>query len=259
MLRIITISLIFLASASEVSGQAFNEFDFRAIQNGVSLNYGNLVFGSENISTGALNAVIAFEKFQERADQLYADKDYKKAYELYLELARFNDKFSQYRISVMYLYGRGVQRDLADAYAWSYISAEARQKGFVNNHVYIRNLMTPEQLRAGKIRLEQYHDQYGTFAIASEARQLIRREKRQCTGSRLGTTCDGVAAFGTNCGITSEGQLSRSCLVFGSVGLPGIASLQPVDLRTVETQLELMIDHYNPGFIELGDLEIIED
>lgn len=222
-------------------------------------NFGNFILGTEHISNGTINAKHAFEKLQELADNDYADKKYAKAYEQYLNLAQLNDKFSQYRLSIMYLYGRGIEKNLAEAYAWSYISAEARQKGFVNNHVFIRDQLTPGQLAAGKRLAEDYHTEYGTFAIASEARNLIRRERRQCTGSRLGGNCDRVGSFGLNCGLTSQGVLTRSCLVFGSIGLPGIASLLPADLYTAETQLELMIDHYNPGFIELGDLEIIED
>ncbi len=214
--------------------------------------------GADGLS-GGLNAVQAFEKRQERADQLYVAKNYEQAFEAYLELAKVNDKFSQYRLSIMYLQGRGVPKNPAEAYAWSYISAEARQKGFVNNHVHIRNKLTPAQLSAGKALVENYHLQYGTFAMATEAHRLIRKERRQCTGSRVGGSCDRVGAIGRSCGLTGEGLLTRNCWVMGSIGLPGVPSIQPAYLNQMERQLESMIERYNPGFIELGDLEIIED
>lgn len=222
-------------------------------------NY-NAVDGAQGISNGTVNAVHAFEKLQKTADEFYAAKEYSKAYDAYLQLAKLNDKFSQYRISVMHFFGRGVKQNLAEAYAWSYIAAEARQKGYVNNHVYIRDLLNEQELQNGRQLVDDYHLEYGTFAIASEARKLIRQERRTCVGSRTGGSCDRVGAFGVNCGVTTpKGSLARTCLVFGSVGLPGVPSMLPADIYAMENQLELMIDHYNPGFIELGDLEIIEE
>ncbi len=222
-------------------------------------NFNNVILGSEFISNGTINAVLAFQKMQEKADDHYKAERFDKAFEAYLDLAKLNDKYSQYRVSVMYFRGLGISQNVAEAYAWSYISAEARQKGFVNNHVHIRDSLSPEQLDAGKTLVNDYHNQFGTFAIASEARKVVRREKRQCTGSRVGGNCDRVGAFGTACGVTSEGGLTRSCMVLGSVGIPGIASLQPAHLRKAEKQLDTLISHYNPGRVELGDLEIIED
>lgn len=234
-------------------GELANSPDFKVI-------IANPVSGTAGISNGTVNAVHAFEKLQTNADKLYVEKKYTEAFDAYLQLAQLNDKFSQYRVSVMYMFGRGAQQNLAEAYAWSYVSAEGRQKGYVNNHVYIRDLLNAQELHNGKQLVDEYHIQYGSFAIASEARKLIKREKRTCAGSRLGGNCDRVGAFGINCGVTTpSGSLARSCLVFGSIGLPGVPSMLPADIYAMEEQLELMIDHYNPGFVELGDLEIIEE
>lgn len=224
-----------------------------------SANFGNSLLGSAGSEAGTINAVLAFKKVQEMADEHYKAERYEQAFKFYLELAKYNDKFSQYRVGSMYARGRGVEQDMAEAYAWTYVASEGREKGFVNYHVKLRDGMEPDEVERGKELVEEYMQDYGTFAVASKARKLIREGKRGCTGSRVGGTCDKVSSTGFNCGLTSQGQLGTNCLTLGAVGLPAIAGIQPADLRSAERQLEVMIDTYNPGRVELGELEIIED
>lgn len=224
-----------------------------------SQNFGNSLQGAGGIDTGSINAVLAFKGLQEKADEHYKAERYEQAFTHYLRLAEYNDKFSQYRIGSMYAAGRGVPKNSVLAYAWTYVAAETRQKGLVNYHIKIRESLTPAELDRGRERANEYLQDYGTFAMANKARKLIRREKRSCTGSRVGSSCDKVASASGNCGSSSQGVLSSSCMTLGAVGLPAVSGLQPSDLRTAERQLDQMIDQYNPGRVELGELEIIED
>lgn len=210
-----------------------------------------------NLST--VNAVLAFSKMQEAADAEYKAERYEKAFEYYHELAKFNDKFSQYRVGYMYATGRGVEKDMPKAYAWTYIASETRLKAFVNYHVKVRSELSPTELARGKELANEYFKDYGTFAVASNARRLIRKQKRQCTGSRVGSSCDRNSSNGINCGLTSQGVIGRECLTLGAIGLPSVSGLQPADLRAAEKQLGVLIDTYNPGRVELGELELIED
>lgn len=222
-------------------------------------NFGNSFQGATGSDGGTINAVLAFKKVQEAADNYYKAEDYKAAFKLYLELAKYNDKFSQYRVGNMYARGRGTEKDMVKAYAWTYLAAEERQKGFVNYHVSLRESMSPEEIESGRQMATEYLDDYGTFAIANQARKLIKKGKRNCTGSRVGGSCDKVGSTGFNCGLTSQGQLGTTCLTLGSIGLPAISGMLPADLRNVEKQLDNMIDNFNPGTVTLGDLELIED
>ncbi len=222
-------------------------------------NFGNAFQGAGGLDSANLNAVLAFEKVQERADQHYKAKRYKQAFKDYHDLAKFNDKYSQYRVAFMYATARGVEKNMPAAYAWSYVASETRQKGFVNYHVKLREQLVPTQMDHGKELASEYLREYGTYSIANQARGLLRKGKRNCTGSRLGSSCDKVSSAGFNCGATSEGIPGKECMILGAIGLPAIAGLQPVDLRKAENQLEQLIDIYNPGKVELGELEIIED
>lgn len=224
-----------------------------------SLSFGNGIQGSGGLENGYVNAIQALEKVQERADVHYKAERYERAYKLYHELAQYNDKFSQYRIAYMHANGRGVDKDILKAYAWSFVASETRQKGIVNYHVKVRDQLTPQQLERAKEMATEYRETYGTFAIASGARKLVRKEKRACTGSRIGTSCDRVSSSGISCSAVGDQTPSRDCLLLGSVGLPSVTGMMPKDLRQVENSLDDIMDLHNPGRVELRDLEIIED
>lgn len=223
------------------------------------LDFGNSVLGIAGSEAGTVNAVLAFKKMQETADAEYKAERYKQAFNYYHELAKFNDKFSQYRIGYMYATGRGVEKDMPKAYAWTYVASENRQKGYVNYHVKVRSELSPAELAAGRELANEYLEHYSTFAVASDAQRLIRKQKRQCTGSRVGSSCDRTASTGLNCGLTSQGLIGRECLTLGAIGLPSVSGLQPADLRNVERQLKVLIDTYSLGHVKLGELELIED
>lgn len=208
---------------------------------------------------GSNNAVTAFLRLQQLADEHYTEKRYKKAFEEYESLAEYNDKFSQYRLGLMYVRGYGVDKDMLKAYAWTYLSAETQQSIFTEYHFNIRKLMTEEELAKGRELANKYLRKYGTFAVASKARALFRKAKRECTGSRVGRTCDRIASGGIYCGHVSQGDISRKCLTLGAVGVPAVVGTQPAAMRRAEIQIDAMVDQYNPGRVELRDLEVIED
>lgn len=224
-----------------------------------SFAFGNNLQGTNGIDGGNVNAVQAFTKLQENADAAYKAKDYEKAYTLYHRLAEFGDKFSQYRIAYMHYNGVGATKDPIEAFAWSYVSAETKKKGLVNYHVSIRETLSAQQRANGQEKADEYLEKYGLFAIADNARKLIRKQKGECVGSRLGSSCDRVASSSITCNAFENNTPGRECLTLGSVGLPAVAGLQPKDLRTVENNLQEIMRTYSPGTVELRELQIIED
>jgi hypothetical protein len=48
-------------------------------------------------------------------------------------------------------------------------------------------------------------------------------------------------------------------LKLGSVGLPSVRGAQPLEIRKVELTLRDIMDQYNPGHVELRELELIDD
>ena len=224
-----------------------------------NLEFNSAFSGAQGTETSAINAVHAVEKSQEAADKHYQEKRYQQAYEMYKVLAEHGDKFSQYRLAYMYENGYSVTRDMQQAFAWSYLAAENGDPGMLKYHRYVRSKFTGAQLKKAKQLAGQYLHEYGTFAQANKANKLLSRESRQCTGSRIGNSCHKIRASGWKCGLVSGNNMpATDCMMLGMVGLPGIAGLQPADLRKARQNLTLLQEIYNPGEVELGELRFIE-
>jgi len=72
-------------------------------------------------------------KTQEKVDSLFEKGDYERAMFIYRhELAPLGDKYAQYMIGFMYLTGKGVPQDAAQASAWYRLAAERGEDVFVS-------------------------------------------------------------------------------------------------------------------------------
>ena len=233
-------------------------------------------------TSGQLSATYIFLAYQTIVDKDYLDKNYEDAFEGYLRLAQVSDKFSQYRVAFMYAHGLGVEKDLIESYAWSRVSRENKpglqdefQDTYDNFNKTITNLIAEEDLDEAKALAQKYRLEFGTYRTAVRAYTRIQKESRQCTGSLLTGGCDGAQRITTLAftGNSSGGNFSgngicqfnkfqipnQNCLLFGSVGLPGVVGVRYQTVRGVIKDLEQRIELYNPGNVELRDLEVIED
>ncbi len=118
--------------------------------------------------------------------------------------------------------------------------------------------MSPDQITQGKELAAEYLKKYGTYATADHVRDMIRDERPKCARSRVGSTCNKVWAFWTTCNVNQVGIPERSCMLLGSVGLPGLAGLQPADLKTADRNLIALMDRYKPGRVIIGEFRVIE-
>ena len=102
--------------------------------------------------------------------------------------ARYADKYSQHRISLMYWHGVGVDRDPALAYAWADLAAERLYPDFV----ILREKMWLELDEAERARALRegaaLYDQYGDEVAKPRLARAISRQNMQITGSRVGYT-----------------------------------------------------------------------
>ncbi|MDA3875680.1 MAG: hypothetical protein PF483_01175, partial [Halothiobacillus sp.] len=151
------------------------------------------------------------------------------------------------------------EHNLLQAFAWSKVAAEAGHGPLIKYHQHVRDLLTEDQLPGARDLAIQYLTAYGLAAQAYNARLAIREELRKCTGSRLGTRCDRVESKGLTCGITNDGVPDLNCLKLGSVGVPSVMGAQPLEIRKIELTLRDIMDQYNPGHVELRELELIDD
>jgi len=215
--------------------------------------------GSGVAGGGNMNAVQALQMLQKRADQAYAENDYQRAHELYLHLNRIGDKFAQFRIAAMHEDGHFVEQSLIEAYAWSFLAAETGRKAFRDYHQQIKSRLQAESLQSARERAAELVAEHGIFVQAVRAQDLMRQERRRCTGSRIGSRCDAVAAISFDCGLGADRLPEPKCLRIGSLGLTAIAGVFPAQIRQVENGLRDFIREYNPGRVELGDFELIPD
>ena len=129
------------------------------------------------------------------ADALYAEGNYSKAYDKYLRLAKKGDTFSQYRSSYMSLMGEGTDVNYPAAFGWAVVAAESGDDNLFRYLQEVKALVPADQYEAAEVAAREYTEQWGTIALAVEARREADRKLRECTGSRLGTRCDEVYAM----------------------------------------------------------------
>ena len=100
--------------------------------------------------------------------------------------ARYADKYSQHRISLMYWHGVGVERDPALAYAWADLAAERLYPSFVvlreKMWLELDEAQRAAALREGAALYAQYGDEVAKPRLAA----AILRHKTQITGSHVG-------------------------------------------------------------------------
>jgi len=222
-----------------------------------SLAYNNSFSGAEGINNNGQNAVLAFEEAGAQTDRLYKSGDYDNAFPRYLKMAEYGDKFSQYRLAVMYELGRGVDKDLVQAFAWSYVAAETGHQQFKDYHKMVRAQMSAEQINSAKQITRDYQIDYGMYAAADNANSMVNKTLKSCTGSHVGARCDRVSSISVSCSLSNYGIPEKECLQMGMLGIPGVQGMQPLDLRTARSNLNQLKDAYNPGRIEYRELRLI--
>jgi len=205
------------------------------------------------------NALHAYEVFKHDADKAYLTGHYKNAYNMYRKLAVVGDKFAQYRLAVMYAEGQSVDPNPILAYAWSYVAAENEQPSLKNYHQSIKASLHEHQLQSADEHAADLLGRYGVFANALAARKMLDQQRRNCTGSRTGSRCDAVSAFTIGCSANFDRYPSNDCLRTGSLGLLSIQGSFPATLNQLESALDVVIQTYNPGQVELRELELIGD
>ena len=102
--------------------------------------------------------------------------------------ARYGDKPSQGLVAEMYWKGTGVEQDRALAYAWMDLAAQRNYKTFTAmRELYWSGLNADEQKRALAAGKEIYAE-YGDDVAVPRMNAMLRKAKRDVTGSRVGFT-----------------------------------------------------------------------
>ncbi len=126
--------------------------------------------------------------------------------------ARYADKYSQHRLSLMYWHGVGVGQDRVEAYVWADIAAERGYPQFLAIREKMWGEMTPQEQARVSARGDALYKEYGDPVAKRRFAAALAKGKSKVTGSRTGFVGNlaivsrgaGPSLFGEGVGINLE-------------------------------------------------------
>ena len=100
--------------------------------------------------------------------------------------ARYADKLSQMSIGMMYLHGRGVSKDEANACAWITLAAERGYPSYVSARDKVCAALSPAQHDQAAAVLATLQPEYGDQVAKPRMKLALRNARNALTGSHLG-------------------------------------------------------------------------
>lgn len=116
----------------------------------------------------------------------YDAKDYDVAMSRLLRAARHADKPSQAMVAEMHWRGVGVPQDRALGYAWMDIAAERLYPAFIAYRETYWEALSPAEREDAIARGQAVLAEYGDDVAKPRLESVLRRERRNVTGSRVG-------------------------------------------------------------------------
>jgi hypothetical protein len=183
-----------------------------------------------------------------RGNRLYSIGRHYSAIHFYERAARYADKFGQYNVAVMHLKAEGTDFDPVRAWAWLELSAE---RGYPMMRKAADDLFdlldAAQQRQARAIHEQELLPEYGDDVAIPRAQLQMDRERRQSTGSRLGSP----AMLGMLRIIDYQGDgLSRN----------GAEYYDPAkwDMQRLVDYETWQMENLARGQVDIGDFEVVE-
>ncbi|HET9817587.1 MAG TPA: sel1 repeat family protein [Rhodanobacteraceae bacterium] len=148
--------------------------------------------------------------------------DYAGAMKYFKYGARYADKLSQYSIGMMYINGRGVQRDPATGCAWLALAAQRKYPKFVEAHDYLCAGLTPAQRAQASAVLDKLLPVYGDKVAKRRMKVELEHDRTELTGSHVGHDFGVHTATALNPSghARSGNRCDDPILYLGGVGVP---------------------------------------
>ena len=144
-------------------------------------------------------------RIQERVEAVFSSGDYARALLIYeKELAPLGDKYAQYMVGFMYLNGKGVDENRAEALAWYRLAAERGEESFIKARDALWATLDPAELRRSDERFAALWQRHGDrkliLDLISRDLALLRRAGGPANGLRLDrdTTVSIAAGYAGN-------------------------------------------------------------
>lgn len=101
-------------------------------------------------------------RIKDKVEEIYSSGNYARAMLIYAkELAPQGDKYAQYMVGYMYLAGRGVDRDPAEALAWYRLAAERGEPKFIQARDALYESLDAAELEESDARFADLWQRYG--------------------------------------------------------------------------------------------------
>jgi hypothetical protein len=213
---------------------------------------------------------------QETADAAFADGEYKKARKLYYQLSYLGNKYAQYKLSVMYMLGYGVDQDWPQAYAWATTAAEHGQDSLIKHKEAVWEQIPKAQRAAAGAEAEKNFEKYNDLNIAKVLWVKARQKDLKSIGR--GHLNDSMVAVQAACDdpstqISGGNSTAGSLPAGGEVATGGTVSYGDVcsgftnnrgrdpalTMLLLESIERMMKTRYEGGIVELGDFEVIDE
>jgi uncharacterized protein len=133
------------------------------------------------------------ERYRLFAQKAAATKNWREAAKAFRIAARYADKYSQHRLSLMHWYGVGVPVDRVEAYVWSDLAAERGYPQFLAIRERMWRELTPEQQMGVAQRGIALYTEFGDATAKKRFEIALAQGRRQVTGSHTGF--DGGVGF----------------------------------------------------------------
>jgi hypothetical protein len=127
------------------------------------------------------------ERHRVYAQKAAAGGRWSEAAQSFRKAARYADKYSQHRLSLLYWHGVGVREDRVEAYLWADIAAERGYPQFLAIRERMWRALTPEQQTDVARRGPALYAEFGDPVAKRRFEIALGRSRTEVTGSRTGS------------------------------------------------------------------------
>ncbi len=109
------------------------------------------------------------------------------AFDKFRRSARYGNKEAQKNIGIMYVQGIGVTQNWSHAYCWLKLASTTGNPAYIAAREEVRKSLRADEMDSTREVCLEIVEEYGDIQALRHRERWIRRQKREVTGSRLGT------------------------------------------------------------------------
>ncbi|MBP6750913.1 MAG: sel1 repeat family protein [Xanthomonadaceae bacterium] len=185
------------------------------------------------------------ERYRIEGAWLAANARWTEAAKQFRTAARYADKYSQHRLSMLYWHGVGVERDRVEAYVWADIAAERGYPQFLAIREKMWAELTPAEQAQVPARGSVRYAEFGDPTAKRRLNDMLAQAKRKITGSHTGF----VGSLGVR---RSTKNPKVQVNAFENWALTGLYRPQRLDPERYWAAEDIV---WKKGHVTVGDLE----